>query len=120
LIVDWKVHSIGLRDYADQLGTYALALCRVNPHADFPSLSHHFRPHEIELCEVQLLLGTIRRHVLSEDDISATEERIGEGIVALQLACDGRATSELNADDFPTAYNEQVCLRCPFRKICWN
>lgn len=120
LIVDWKVHSFGLRDYADQLGTYALALCRGNPHTDFPVSSRRVRPHEVELCEVQLLLGTVRRHVLSEDDISLTEERIGEGIVALQLACDGREPSELRAEDFPTAYKEQSCLSCPFRKICWN
>jgi hypothetical protein len=120
LIVDWKVHSFGLRDYADQLGTYALALCRTNPHADFPPIVRRFRPHEIELCEVQLLLGTVRRHVLSEEDIRETEERIGEGVVSLQLACDNRATSDLRAEDFPTAYKEQVCLSCPFRKICWN
>lgn len=120
MIVDWKVHSFGLRDYADQLGTYALALCRANPHADFPPSSHRFPPHQIELWEVQLLLGTVRRHVLSEEEISETEERIGEGIVALQLACDGKAISDLQAEDFPTAYREQACLSCPFRKICWN
>jgi hypothetical protein len=99
------------------MGTYALALCRTNPHVDFPPSARRFQPHEIELYEVQLLLGNVRRHALSEDDLRATEERIGEGIVALQLACGGRATAELRAEDFPTAYKEQVCLSCPFRTI---
>jgi len=120
MILDWKVHSFGLRDYADQLATYALALCRISPHVDFPSSVRRFQPHEVELCEVQLLLGTVRKHTLTADDIRATEERIAEGIVALQLACDGRAAADLRAEDFPTAYKEQICLSCPFRKICWN
>ncbi len=44
LIVDWKVHAFGVRGYADQLTTYAIALARVAPHKDFvvrERLGHH-------------------------------------------------------------------------------
>ncbi len=120
LIVDWKVHTFGTRDYADQLATYALALTRANPHNDFPLLARRYRPHEIELIEAQLLLGSARVHTLDEDDIHRAEERIADGIVTLQLAYDGKASSELQPEDFPTARNPHTCQTCPFRKICWN
>jgi PD-(D/E)XK nuclease superfamily len=120
VIVDWKVHTFGTRDYADQLATYSLALTRTAPHNDFPMLAARCRPHEIELIEAQLLLGSARVHTLNEDDIHRTEERIAEGIVTLQLAYDGKPSSELQPEDFPTARNPNTCQRCPFRKICWN
>lgn len=120
LIVDWKVHTFGTRDYADQLATYALALARVAPHKDFPLGGRHFAPSDIGLVEVQLLLGTARTHVLSKDDFEEAEERIAEGITALELALDGRKPCDLCATDFPTARNPESCMNCPFRKICWN
>src|SRR5581483_10395249 len=120
LIVDWKVHTFGMRDYADQLATYALALTRTIPHADFPSATRRFRPHDVELLEAQLLLGSVRVHALQEEDIHTAEERIAESIVALQLACDGKSSSELRLEDFPTARNPQTCQSCPYQKLCWD
>jgi PD-(D/E)XK nuclease superfamily len=120
LIVDWKVHSFGVRDYGDQLATYALALARTNPHSDFPRASHCYQAHEIELMEVQLLLGSVRTHILLEQDIYAVQERIAEGIVAFELAYDGKSSSELRPEEFPTAENPQTCQTCSYRKLCWN
>lgn len=120
LIVDWKVHSFGVRDYGDQLATYALALARTNPHSDFPRASHRYQAHEIELMEVQLLLGSVRTHILLEQDIYAAQERIAEGIVAFELAYDGKSSSELRPEEFPTAENPQTCQTCSYRKLCWN
>ncbi|MBI2924210.1 MAG: PD-(D/E)XK nuclease family protein [Verrucomicrobia bacterium] len=120
LLVDWKVHTFGTRDYADQLATYAIAVTRVTPHNDFPSLPRRFQPHELELIEAQLLLGTTRRHLLQPEDVQATEEHIAEGICTLQLAHDGKSADELLPTDFPSAHNPQTCQNCVFRKLCWN
>jgi hypothetical protein len=120
LIVDWKVHSFGLRDYSDQLATYALALAHTNPHSDFPTTSRRYQAHEVELIEAQLLLGSIRTHILLEQDIHAAQERIAEGIVALEVAYDGKSSSELRPEEFPTAQNPQTCQTCPYRRLCWN
>lgn len=120
LIVDWKVHSYGTRDYADQLATYALALIRVAPHSDFPTGLPGYAAHEIELVEAQLLLGTARKHTLTPEAFQSAEERIAEGIMTLDAAIDGRRSNELCADDFPAARNPQSCAICPFKKLCWN
>lgn len=120
LIVDWKVHTFGVHDYLDQLSTYAIALMRANPHMDFPSRSQSYKPHELELVEAQLLSASLRSYSLTEEDIHRTEERIAEGIVTLQLACDGKDTQELRAEEFPTAHDQRTCQTCPYRKICWN
>ncbi len=120
LIVDWKVHTYGTRDYADQLATYALALIRVTPHNDFPTGVPRHAAHEVKLVEAQLLLGTARKHALTSEDFQAAEERIAEGIMTLEAAIDGRKSSELCAADFPAARNPQSCANCPFKKVCWN
>lgn len=120
LIVDWKVHTFGTRDYADQLATYALALTRVVPHNDFPSNGRRHAAHQVELVEAQLLLGTVRRHALSQEDFQRAEERIAEGIVALELARGGKEPSQLQAEDFPAAQNALTCESCPHKKLCWN
>lgn len=120
LIVDWKVHSYGTRDYADQLATYALALIRVAPHNDFPTDLTHHAAHEVELIEAQLLLCTTRRHTLAPEGFQSAEERIAEGIMTLEAAIDGRKSSELSASDFPSARSVQSCANCPFKKLCWS
>jgi len=119
-IVDWKVHTFGVRDYRDQLLTYAIALMRAKPHRDFPSDLSRWKEAEIELFEVQLLRGVIRRHYVEEADVQATDVRIAESIVTLQLARGGQKDEELNADDFPTAFDPKTCQTCPYRKPCWN
>lgn len=119
-IVDWKVHTFGIRDYRDQLLTYALALMRAKPHRDFPPDLLRWKESEIELLEVQLLRGIVRRHTVQADDIEAAEERIAESIVTLQLARGGMNDDELSPGDFPAAFEPRTCQSCPYRKLCWN
>jgi hypothetical protein len=119
-IVDWKVHTFGVRDYRDQLLTYAIGLKRAKPHSDFPSELRRWNESDIRLYEVQLLRGIIRAHPIDEADLMATDERIAENIVALQLATGGDDEADLKASDFPTAYNPSTCETCPYRKLCWN
>jgi hypothetical protein len=119
-IVDWKVHTFGIRDYRDQLLTYALALMRAKPHRDFPPDLLRWKEAEIELLEVQLLRGVVRRYTVDSDDIEAAEERIAESIVTLQLARGGQEDDELSPKDFPAAFDPRACQSCPYRKPCWN
>jgi hypothetical protein len=120
LIIDWKVHSFGTRDSADQLTTYAIALARTPPHVDFVTSGKRWNTEDIELIEAQLIVDSFRNHPLSGAAVAQAEERIASGISAIQLACGGRDATELTAEDFPTARNPQTCRGCPYRKICWN
>jgi hypothetical protein len=120
VIVDWKVHTFGVRDYRDQLLTYAIALMRAKPHRDFPSNLNCWKEFDVELIEVQLLRGVIRRHSVEEADVQATDQRIAESIVTLQLARGGQEDEKLSADDFPAAFEPRTCQTCPYRKLCWN
>jgi hypothetical protein len=58
LIVDWKVHFFGTRDYWLQLATYALALTRCSPHRDFPLGFRGCEPTAVRLIEVLWNLPT--------------------------------------------------------------
>lgn len=120
MIVDWKVHTFGNRDYADQLTGYALALTRGTPHVTFARHWKPWKPDEVELIEAQLLLGTLRNHSIGENDIAAAEERIAEGILTLQSAYDDKEPKELRPEDFPRAHRPETCLSCSYRKICWR
>jgi hypothetical protein len=119
-IVDWKVHTFGVRDYKDQLVTYAIALIRTKPHRDFPSLNGRWKETDIGLLEVQLLRRVVRPHTVEEADIQAADDRIAEGITAIQLATGDRDVSDLRPDDFLTANDPKTCETCSFRKICWS
>ncbi len=120
LIVDWKVHTSGIHDYADQLAIYAVALARVKPHADYGRYARSWKETEIELREAQLLRGLVRQHTLDDSDVAEVDDRIAAGVIALREAFAGKRSSELHSKDFPTAHDPQTCQSCQYRKICWN
>ena len=120
LIVDWKVHSFGNRDYADQLAGYALALTRGTPLPEFSKYYKRCSASDIELIEAQLKLGTLRTHPLTESDVAAAEERIAAGILTLQNAYDEESSKQLRPDDFPRTHRPETCQSCSYRKICWR
>jgi hypothetical protein len=39
---------------------------------------------------------------------------------AIQLAADDAAGRPLDAEQFLTARNPAICMRCAFPKICWE
>jgi hypothetical protein len=120
LIVDWKVHTSGIHDYADQLSIYAVALARVKPHADYGRYARRWKETDIELREAQLLRGLVREHTLDDSDVAAVDDRIAAGVIALREASAGKRSCELHSEDFPTAHDPQTCQSCQYRKICWN
>jgi len=120
LIVDWKVHTFGIHDYAEQLAIYAVALARVKPHADYGRYAHGWKETDIELREAQLLRGFVRQHSLEDSDVAEVDDRIAAGVIAIRGACSGKRAPELHSEDFPTAHDPQTCQTCQYRKICWR
>lgn len=120
LIVDWKVHTFGTKDYWLQLVTYALALTRCKIHRDF---ARHFDGCEataVRLIEVQLLTSQLREHALDEDDVGEVEDMIAESVARMTLALDGRKHPALTPADFPVTQWPENCAGCPFRRPCWE
>lgn len=120
LIVDWKVHFFGARDYWLQLATYALALTRCEPHKDF---RRHFRgcePTAVRLVEVQLLTNKLREHEFDADDVATVEDHIAASAARMTMAVDGKKCNDLSAADFAATNYPNTCEGCPFRKPCWE
>lgn len=122
LIVDWKVHYFGISEYWLQLGIYAVALSRVNPHKDFPSSIHDRLkdPTRIRLIEYQLLNNNQRDYSISEDDVAEIEDYIFKSSLDINNAVDGRKPIQLKASDFQSARSPNTCARCQFKKMCWE
>ncbi|MCI0456872.1 MAG: PD-(D/E)XK nuclease family protein [Gemmataceae bacterium] len=120
LIVDWKVHAFGTKDYWLQLVTYALALSRCKVHKDFPRTFRGCDATEVRLVEVQLLTNRIREHSLDKEDVGEVEDVIADSASRMTLARDGRKLAELRPTDFPVTAWPENCLNCPFRRPCWE
>lgn len=120
LIVDWKVHAFGTKDYWLQLVTYAMALTRCGPHRDFPKTFKECAPTDVRLIEVQLLTNRLREHSLDDEDVCEVEDLIAESASHMALAQDGRKLAELEPADFPVTSWPENCETCPFRRPCWE
>jgi len=120
LIVDWKVHTFGIQDAWLQLGVYALALSRCNPHRDFPESLQQWSETTVRLMEVQLLTNVTRDFVLAEDHIERIEAYIATSATDILYATNGESNDQLVASDFPVTSNPKICQRCPFKAICWE
>lgn len=120
LIVDWKVHAFGNKDYWLQLVTYALALTRCTVHRDFARVFQGCEPTAVRLVEAQLLTNQLREHTLDEADVGEVEDMIAESAARMTLALDGRKHPELRPADFPVTNRPESCAGCPFRRPCWE
>lgn len=119
LIIDWKVHFFGVKDYRLQLALYAIALKRCKPHKDFPLLLENFEEKDISLIEAQLLTNQQREYVLTEQDIIQTQNFMSESITQMQLAGSDNP-KDTAPEDYPTTNYPEACQICPYRKICWE
>jgi hypothetical protein len=119
-IVDWKVYAHPLGDSWLQLATYAIALCRCNPHRDWPALPTALSPTDVQLAEVQLLDGSIRVHHVSNDDVEEVEDLIFESATDMLLAMQEKPAARLTPQDFRPAFRPSACQVCHFRSICWE
>lgn len=120
VIFDWKVNVRPMRDYWLQLVTGAIALTRCTPHRDWSKGTAQHSPQDIELLEVQLLIGDIRLHRASPAEVEGAEDFISASATDMQFACSDEDTTQLRPEDFPVTNDPRICQTCPFRKLCWG
>lgn len=120
VVLDWKVNTRPLRDYWLQLVTGAIALTRCKPHRDWPEGAAIKPVHEIQLLEVQLLVGDVRAHTLSEADVMDAEDFITVSAMEMELAGADDPTLGRKPEDYPVAWDSWACQNCLFKKMCWE
>lgn len=120
LIIDWKVHTFGDRDYRVQLAAYAVALVRSKPHQDFPVTRSVYAPEDIRLIEAQLLTNVVRPYKLTGQDVDSVESRIVGSSLEMSLAEGDNEAKALDPFDYPVAEYPEACEKCLFRKLCWK
>lgn len=118
LIIDWKVHHFGVHDYYHQLVAYAITLTRCGDHKGLPTELRRYPAQAVQLVEAQLLTNEARPHLIGEEDVQVVEDRMATEIQEMLLAVDGRKSTELVQEDFPTTNRAGVCATCNFRKLC--
>ncbi len=120
-IIDWKVHIDGSNDARDQLASYAIALSRLEkPNYDFPTENWQAPPSEIILKEVQLLLGNVREHILTDEDLEDAEVFMMESAYAMSQVLEGKGYEDFDIDLLEMTSNPETCSTCAFRMICWE
>ena len=119
-IVDWKVHYFGAAEYWLQLGIYALSLSKVKPHVDFPSIAYDKLkdPAKIRIIEYQLLQDKQREHSVAQDDVAEIEDYIFSSITSINSITKNNGSVDANV--FQSAHSPSTCVRCQFKKICWD
>lgn len=120
LIVDWKVNVFGTNDNRQQLGTYALALSRCEPHKDFPSSIRNYTPIDIHLLEVQLLTNLQRPYILTETDVVEIDAFIYQSARQMQLALGNEEDGSFHPFEYPVTDDPTLCERCNYRSLCWK
>lgn len=119
LILDWKTYRQDSADHYLQLGCYALALTRCNPHADFPSFDS-FLPSQIELLEVQLMTNKTRYYHLTDDECRSVEDLIIQSSHTMRMAMGELDPKQTTPLWFPATNNPQTCTHCSFKSVCWE
>lgn len=119
LIVDWKVHSTGAKDYRLQLALYAIALTRCRHQKGFPPELGNYLPEDIKLLEAQLLTKHLREYSLTTQDVEDTENHISSTATRMWLSIRPNFDEPIKFSDMPVTIFPDTCQRCPFRSICW-
>ena len=119
ILVDWKVHRYGIKDYRQQLALYALALTQSPLPKKYPMELAGVFPTDVRLREVQLLTKNIYSYDLDESEINEIKSVIGTSSrkMELTIADEGDDFTYL---DVPTTEFAEKCQRCPFQPICWE
>jgi PD-(D/E)XK nuclease superfamily len=121
-IIDWKVQTPKHKEHWIQLAVYAYGLSRITPHKDFPVewQSAIRDPTNIRLVEFQLLRNQELNYSICEDDIVDVEDFIYSSANRMRHVVNGHSDPSLIIKNLPTTYSPDVCMRCKFRKICWE
>jgi hypothetical protein len=119
LIIDWKVHTFGVYGASTQLGIYALALDRVNPHKDFPKISQ-WGVTDFRLWEAQLLTNRVRTYQLDETGIAEVNNFMAASINEIQMIMGDGKKSKSDPSNLLTASSAATCQYCNYQSICWE
>lgn len=120
-IIDWKVHAEGANDARGQLASYAIALSQMDkPSPGLPQTNWKAPASEIVLKEVQLLLGDIREHRLTDADLEDAELFIMTSAFEMAATLDGKKYKDCDIQSFDTTENPELCDTCVFRQMCWE
>jgi len=120
-IIDWKVHTDGTNDARGQLASYAIALSRMSkPNSNFPVDDWQAPAKDIVLKEVQLLLGDVRTHDLTDDDIEDAEAFMMRTAFSMEQLQDGKKFADCDIKEFEATSDPELCASCSFRSICWE
>lgn len=119
VLIDWKVHRYGVKDYRRQLVLYALALAESDLPRKYPMELAGILPTEVRLLEVQLLTKKIYPYDLLDSEIAEIKSLIGTSTRKMSLAIDEQDV-DLTYLDVPTTAYPEKCQTCPFQSICWE
>lgn len=117
ILVDWKVHRYGIKDYRQQLALYALALTRSTLPKKYPMELAGVSPTDVRLREVQLLTKHIYTYDLVESEINGIKSVIGTSSRQMDLTIADESDDFTYLDVATTEFAEK-CQKCPFRSIC--
>ncbi len=117
-IVDWKVHSFGLRAAKQQLALYAGVLHRGQPQGYFPYDPRLLPIESFVLSEVQLLNNEVHEYKVTDDDIDEIFDEIFESAESIRLARGTGDAADRQAFEYTATPWVESCDRCSFRKIC--
>lgn len=119
ILVDWKVHKFGVKDYRRQLALYALALDQSSFRKKHPIQFAGVRATDIRLYEVQLLTKKVHEYDLLDHEIDDIKSVIGSSARKMQLMLDSK-NEVLTYLDIPTTAYPEKCQKCQFQSICWE
>jgi hypothetical protein len=119
IVIDWKVHKFGVKDYRQQLGLYALALEKSAFRKKYPIEFAGVRAIDVELYEVQLLTKKVFKYDFLEFEVDDIKSVIGSSARQMQLML-GNQNEVQSYLDIPTTKYPETCHKCPFQSICWE
>ncbi len=119
ILVDWKVHRYGIKDYRQQLALYALALTQSPLPKKYPMELAGVLPTDIRVREVQLLTENIYSYDLVESEVNEIKSVIGTSARKMELLI-ADEDDDFTYLDVPTTEFAEKCQRCPFQTICWE
>lgn len=117
LIIDWKVHKFGVKDYRRQLALYALALTESSFSKKFPMELAGVEPADVRIREVQLLTKHVHKYDLSDFEITEIKNLIAASAREMQLVLADKDDGFSYLDVPVTEYGEK-CRGCSFQDIC--